>query len=356
MKQKLTYVLFSLLFPGMVWCQNRSATDTTANPQRPPMQRPAAGPRPYTEVITARVKTDAGLFKVHKQDDRYFFEIGDDLLGRDILVVNRIAKAAAGGRVQMMGYAGDQIGENVIRFEKGPNNKLFLKNITYQEMSNDTTENGMYRSVINSNVQPIVAAFDVKAYGKDSVSGMRATVIDVTDFVNGDNDVLFFESNFKRGFSLGPLLSDRSYIEDIRSFPSNIEIRTIKTYNKMPAPSASGMPSAAASGPATYELNSSIVLLPKTPMKPRYFDPRVGYFATGYTDFDADPQGVKRVAMITRWRLEPKDQDVEKYKRGELVEPKKPIVFYIDPATPKKWIPYLIQGVNDWSVAFEKAG
>jgi hypothetical protein len=356
MRQKLSCISLYLLLPFMVWSQNRPVADTSANPARPPVQRPFPGPRPYKEVITAKAKTDAGLFSVHKQDDRYLFEIGDDLLGRDILVVNRIAKAAAGGRVQMMGYAGDQIGENVIRFEKGPNNKLFLKSISYQEVSNDTTENGMYRSVINSNVQPIVASFDIKAFGKDSVSGAKATVIDVTDFVNGDNDVLFFESNFKRGFSLGPLLNDRSYIEYIRSFPSNIEIRTVKTYNKMPGQTAPGMPSTGSSGPATYELNSSIVLLPKVPMKPRYFDPRVGYFATGYTDFDADPQGVKKVAMVTRWRLEPKEADVEKYKRGDLVEPKKPIVFYIDPATPKKWVSYLMQGVNDWNAAFEKAG
>jgi hypothetical protein len=99
-----------------------------------------------------------------------------------------------------------------------------------------------------------------------------------------------------------------------------------------------------------------MILLPKVPMQPRYFDPRVGYFSTGYTDFDLNRQGVERVRMITRWRLEPKPEDVEKYKRGELVEPQKPIVFYIDPATPKQWISYLMQGVDDWQVAFEKAG
>ena len=99
-------------------------------------------------------------------------------------------------------------------------------------------------------------------------------------------------------------------------------------------------------------MNSSLVLLPKHPMQPRYFDPRVGYFTVGYTDFDANPQGVETASLVKRWRLEPKDEDMEKYKRGELVEPKKPIVFYIDPATPKKWVPYLIQGVNDWQVSF----
>jgi hypothetical protein len=125
----------------------------------------------------------------------------------------------------------------------------------------------------------------------------------------------------------------------------------VKTYGQVPP-----NPSVPGGDPLTYELNSSIVLLPKVPMKPRLRDERVGYFATGYTDFDANPQGIKQISMITRWRLEPKDQDIEKYKKGELVEPKKPIVFYIDPATPKKWIPYLKDGVNDWQAAFEQAG
>jgi hypothetical protein len=118
-----------------------------------------------------------------------------------------------------------------------------------------------------------------------------------------------------------------------------------------------GMPPAPpTNATVTLEMNSSMVLLPAVPMKPRYEDPRVGYFSTSYTDYDANPQGVKTIEMIARWRLEPKPGDMEKYKRGELVEPAKPIVFYIDPSTPKKWVPYLIQGVNDWQVAFEKAG
>lgn len=317
--------------------------------------RPPAGPgpKPYAEVITAKAKTDKGLFKVHNLEDRYFFEIPDSLLGREILTVNRISKAAAGNRASMMGYGGDQIGDNVISFEKGPSNKLFLKSISYGERSQDTT--GLYKSVMNSNLQPLVASFDIKAFAKDSVSGAKATVIDVTDYMNGDNEIFFFDPSVKRGLSLGGLMPDRSYIREIKSYPMNIEIRTLKTYTKSGSPMPGSM-APPASAPVTYELNSSMILLPSSPMKARYFDPRVGYFATGYVDFDANPQGVKNLSLITRWRLEPKAEDVEKYKRGELVEPKKQIVFYIDPATPKKWVPYLIQGVNDWQIAFEKAG
>ncbi|MDI3322430.1 zinc-dependent metalloprotease [Pinibacter soli] len=324
-------------------------------PQGMPPRPPKEGPKPYKEVITSKAITDAGLFKVHKVEDKFYFEIPDSLLGRDILIVNRITKAASGARSGFLGYAGDQIGDNVIQFSKGPNNKIFIKSISFQEVSKDTSANGMYRSVLNSNLQPIVAAFDVKAYAyKDSTSkSPNASVIDFTDYISGDNDILFFESAAKNTFKLGMYQGDKSYIQNVRSFPMNVEIRTVKTYLKS-GPQFPGVPPS--STPATYELNSSMVLLPAVPMQSRYFDSRVGYFATGYVDFDADPQGVKNVSMITRWRLEPKPEDVEKYKRGELVEPKKPIVFYIDPATPKKWVPYLIQGVNDWQAAFEKAG
>lgn len=322
--------------------------DTTK--PKPPAPKPNQ-PKPYKEVVTDKAITANGFFKVHKVDDRYLVEIPDSLLNRDVLVVNRISKAAADNRVSMMGYGGDQIGKNVIRFSIGPSNKVFLSGVSFQEMATDSTDDGMYRSLRNSNLFPLEASFDIKAFSP----GNKSVVFDITDYINGDNDILFFDSRVKKTLQLNQLLADRSYIMDLKAFPMNVEIRTMKTYMKVTPPSPMN-PMSGASTPITYELNSSLVLLPKEPMKPRYFDPRVGYFATGYMDFDANPQGVKRITMATRWRLEPKDEDIEKYKRGELVEPKKPIVYYIDPATPKKWVPYLIQGVNDWQAAFEKAG
>lgn len=317
------------------------------------------GPKPYSEIITSKAKTDRGLITTHRVDDKFYFEIPDALLNREILVVNRISKAAAGARAGFTGYAGDQISDNVISFERGPNNKIFLKSISYQEVARDSS-GGMYQSVRNSNLQPIVAAFDVKALAKDSLTGNKGTVIEVTDYLMGENDIFFFDARVKRALGLTQYQKDNSYVIDLRSYPSNTQIKTVKTYLRSPQTfSPTGVPSfsiAPAGIPTTYELNSSMILLPAKPMQPRYYDPRVGYFATGYTDFDLNPQGIQQVRMITRWRLEPKEEDIPKYKQGQLVEPKKPIVFYIDPATPKKWVPYLIQGVNDWQVAFEKAG
>jgi hypothetical protein len=310
------------------------------------------GPKPYKDVITDKAITDDGLFKVHRIEDKYFFEIPDSLMHRDILVVNRISKAAAGMRIGgFFGYGGDQIGQNVIRFERGPNHKIFLRNISFAEYAKDSTS-PMFSAVTNSNVQPIAAAFDIKSLAKDSAG----VVIEVTDYINSDNDILFFSSGVKSMARLGTLQSDKSYTISVRSFPINVEIKTVKTYSRMPAMAGGGPAVPGGTGNMTVELNSSMVILPKVPMQARYFDPRVGYFAVGYTDYDLNPHGVRPVSIVQRWRLEPKEGDMEKYLRGELVEPKKPIIFYIDPATPKKWIPYLIQGVNDWQPAFEKAG
>ncbi|HJS53958.1 MAG TPA: zinc-dependent metalloprotease, partial [Chitinophagaceae bacterium] len=232
-------------------------------------------------------------------------------------------------------------------------NKMFLRTISYAVYAKDSAS-PMFSSVSNSNLQPISFAFDIKAFGKDSA----ASVIEVTDFANGDNDVLFFSSAAKSQRRLGSLQSDKSYIVSVKPYPINIEVKAVKTYGRAATPQTGGGFGAPAQPPGnlTVEINSSMVLLPKVPMQARHFDARIGYFTVGYVDYDVNPQGVRDIVLTKRWRLEPKEEDMDKYKRGELVEPKKPIVFYIDPATPKKWIPYLMQGVNDWQVAFEKAG
>ncbi|MEI8060623.1 MAG: zinc-dependent metalloprotease, partial [Ferruginibacter sp.] len=237
---------------------------------------------------------------------------------------------------------------------KGPNNKIFLKNISYNVNPSDSTK-PMYKSVLNSNIQPIAFAYDIKAYASDTLG--NGIVIDITDNINADNEIFGFASSSKSQFQVGSFQNDKSFIVSVKPYPQNIEITTVKTFIKSAGQSFPGAPPAPPSqATVTLEMNSSMLILPEKPMKPRYVDNRVGYFSTGYTDFDANPQGVKDISMIARWKLEPKPEDMEKYKRGELVEPAKPIIFYIDPSTPKKWVPYLILGINDWQVAFEKAG
>src|SRR5688500_6913646 len=201
-----------------------TAADTTKRPAPAATRPPLTGPKPYKEVITDKATTRKGLFTVHKLEDKWFFELCDSLLNRDVLVVNRISKAPINTRAGFFGYAGDEINENVIRFEKGPNNKIFLRNISYSVYAKDSSK-PMYKSVLNSNIQPIAAAFDIKAFSKDS-SGI---VIDITDFLNSDNDILFFASYFKSSLRIGGVQPDKSYITDIKSFPINTEIKTVKT-------------------------------------------------------------------------------------------------------------------------------
>jgi hypothetical protein len=162
----------------------------------------------------------------------------------------------------------------------------------------------------------LVAAFGISAYSPND----KGSLVDVTEYVNGDNDIFFFSSTSRQNLRVGSLQGNMSYIKDIDSYPMNLEIRTIKTYTQ-----------SSSRNTFTLELNTSLLLLPKKPMQKRYADKRVGYFTERYTDYDANPQGVKVVNYIKRWRLEPKPEDVEKYLAGELVEPKKPIVYYIDP-------------------------
>ena len=310
----------------------QAAKDSTAKKAPAPK-----GPANLAKFIKPSAKIMRGMTTVYHQDNKYYININDTLLGRDIRMVSRIAKGAEGIRNDFDGYAGDDINAATFRFEKGPNNKIFMRTVSFKERSNEI----LPENVEGSNLTAIAFAFDIKAQSSDK----KDNLIEVTDLLLSDTEYIFFKKRSKTSYKLGGLQKDKSYITSVKTFPINTEFRVVHTYAKQ-----SGSPT------ATFELNSSFVLLPKVPMTPRYADSRVGYFTVNYTDFDRHPQKVERTALITRWRLEPKPEDVEKYKRGELVEPAKPIVFYIDPTTPKEWVPYLIQGVNDWQPAFEKAG
>lgn len=316
-------------------------------------------PRPYKEVITDKAVSKKGMFTVHKVEDRYYFEISDALLGREILAVTRYIKvpAVGGGRGV---YGGEIANQQSLVFEKGPNNNIFLRVVTLVNAADPKDD--IYKAVTNSNVNAITAAFPIAALSKDSTG----TVIEVTDFFKADNQVVSINSNVKRSLGLAQLAPDRSFIQKIAAYPINIEVRSVKTFSASPAaggfggaapaPAAAQVPAANAAGAVTIELNTSLLLLPKTPMAPRIADKRVGFFTDDYVLFSDEQQKVENKEFAVRWRLEPKDEEVEKWKRGELVEPKKPIVYYIDPATPKQWRQHLILGVNDWQKAFEKAG
>ncbi len=296
--------------------------------------------QPYSKVITKDAITDEGLFKVHTIDKDEFYEIPDSLFGRDMLMVTRIAKTANG-----IGFGGGKANTQVLKWEK-KDKRVLLRVVSYGIYAADSLP--IHEAVMNSNFEPILQSFDIKAFKKDSTG--NSTVIKVNDLFEKDLKALGMPEYYRKEFKVSRLDDDRSYIESLKSYPLNIEARHVKTYL------AANPPSNKSLGSITIEMNNSMVLLPKEPMKRRYFDERVGWFARGQVDYGLDAQRSKTVTYLDRWRLEVKDEDLEKFKNGELVEPKKQIIYYIDRATPKKWIPYIKQGIEDWQVAFEEAG
>ena len=308
--------------------------------------------RAYNEVITSKAITNRGLFSVHKIDDRYFFEIPDSLLNREFLFTTRLSKVPTGSPM----FGGEIVNSIIVSFEKATGEKLYLRVVTNVAVADSS--DAIAKAVRNSTVDPIVMVLDIKARNKTA----NSSVLDVTDFVLKDNSITGFDPVAKKNMYLGGAAPDRSFILSMNAFQQNIEIKTIKTFSlgAAPKPGAADAIADAATSPTvasvTMELNNSIMLLPKTQMAARYADPRVGYYSESYKVFSDKQQKVEEKNFIVRQRLEPKPGDIEKYKRGELVEPKEPIVYYVDPATPKQWRPYIIAGINDWNEAFKAAG
>ena len=294
------------------------------------------GLKKYSSLITKDAVSDKGLFDVHKIKDKYYFEINDSLIGREMLMVTRIAKTAAG-----IGFGGGKQNTQVLRWQK-KDSKILLRVVSHNVVANDSLP--VSEAVVNSNFEPILHSFKTLSYGKNS------SVIDVTKLFTDDVKPLGFPQSRRKSYKISSLDSKRSFIESIKSYPINIEVRHVKTYRSSDPPSNSSV------GSVSLEMNNSMILLPKTPMKRRYFDQRVGWFARSQVDYGLDVQESKSLKYLDRWRLEVKKEDIEKFKKGELVIPKKQIVYYIDRATPIKWRKYLKQGIEDWQVAFEEAG
>ena len=310
---------------------------------------PAQARKKKNETPPAKVEKKApiakGFFGVQREKDDVFFVIPDSLLRRPMLVTTRFISTPAGAQV----YGGELAGSKMLTWERH-NNQLLLRAEMFESLADSTQR--IWKSVEASAENPIVAAFKIEETIADSTSKLKQYRIKVTDFLKGDNPVTSLETYRKTGFDIGGLRGDLSYIDTVKTFPINTEIQTVKTFSAKP----NKIPSAAVTGLVTLRLNTSFVLLPENLMRSRTFDPRVGYFTDNFVEFDDKQQQVKRRSVVARWRLEPKEEDIEKMKRGELVEPKKPIVYYIDPATPKQWVKYLILGVEDWQKAFEQAG
>jgi len=296
-------------------------------------------PKPYAEVITEEAESDEGLFTVHKVDDTYFFEIPESLFGQDMLLITRIGRVPTGFGGFIV--SGAKVSEQVLHWERR-NDQVLLRKVSFNQVAEDSLP--ISESVVRNNFAPILAAFDIEAIGPDATT----VVIDVTDFYAGDTPALSGLSSAQRTtYGVRRLDPDRSFINYARSYPLNVDVRHTLTFEANDAPDAN-------TGTISMEMHQSMVLLPEDPMMPRVADDRVGYFSITQVNFGLDELKAAEQTFIRRWRLEPSDP--EAYARGELVDPVKPIVYYIDQATPARWRPYVKQGIEDWQAAFETAG
>lgn len=280
-----------------------------------------------------------GMFTVRHIKDDWYFEVPDSLMGRLLLVVTRFKAVPQGFKM----ISGEEVNRSVVYWEQHNGKTLFLREYVQSQFGRPGDK--IAEALKQSTVDPVIAKFDVIGRNPET----QAQLINVSKFLLGDNKTCGFTSSDRSILGIGSLVQDRTFMDTIKTYPINVEVTTLRTYNI-----TSGKLPAAATGSVTVKLNTSMVMLPKEPMQPRLADERVGFFQNPVTEFSDDQQVTVRGAIIQRYRLEPKDP--ERYRRGQLTEPKRPIVYYIDPATPKKWIPYLKAGVKDWNVAFEAAG
>ncbi|HJU42270.1 MAG TPA: zinc-dependent metalloprotease [Vicinamibacterales bacterium] len=300
-------------------------------------------PRAYDRVITKDAKSDEGIFTVHRIGDRLFYEIPKAMLDKDLLWVSQIARTTLG-----VGWGGQALGNRVVRWERR-GNRVLLRNISYDVVADSRLP--IARAVEAANHNTILMAFNIEAFGKDDASVIEVTRLFTTDVPEFTARGRVRSRNFDQ---------NRSFVERAVSFPTNVEVEATHTYTtpidlqNQPAPGPPPGPAPPANavrpGSATVVMHYSMVLLPEKPMMPRLFDERVGYFTARQMDYGIDEHRSPERRYITRWRLEKKDP------AAELSEPVKPIVYYVDPATPTKWVPYIKRGIESWQPAFEAAG
>jgi hypothetical protein len=295
----------------------------------------AAQLQPYRSVVPATAQSDPGLFTLHRVGEALLFEIPDSVLGRDMAVMSRYARAQDG-----LADGGDRMAPNlVVRWERRAD-RIDLRAVSHQTTADPSSS--LHLAVENSNFAPVLASLPIKARGQG------ASVVDVTDLYLGDTPAFTLPRQTRTRHTVRSYERGRSWLEWARSFPINVEVRVVQTY------AAEQPPSNPRGGSLSFEVNHSMILLPEEPMMPRLWDERVGYISISQTDYSRDFQGVRPHRYIVRYRLEP--SDTAAWLRGELVEPVKPWVWYIDPATPEWLVPYFEAGVLEWNAAFELAG
>lgn len=295
-------------------------------------------PSEYETLIKKGGTYKQGMFGVRHIDNKWYFDIPQQTVGRYFLFVTRFNAVPQ----RFNKFSGEEVSHHTLYFEH-KNDKLLLRSFVETQIADP--KDAIAVALKQSTIDPIIASFSIIK----SDNKRDSLLIDVTNFISRDNNFTGLPNNLKNNQKLGGMIDERSFVDTVKTYPLNIEISSTRTYSASPSPMI-----ASTTGSATMGLNTSIVMLPEKPMKRRIWDERVGYFVNRFTLFSDKEQSTENEAFISRYRLVPKN--VKEYAKGKLVEPIKPIVYYIDPATPKKWVPYLIAGINDWNKAFEAAG
>jgi hypothetical protein len=291
--------------------------------------------RPYSEVVPSSATTDDGLFDLHRVGNRLLFEIPDSVLGRDMIIMSRYHRTQEG-----LANVGANMAPNlVVRWERR-GERVYLRAPSHEVTADE--ESPVHLAVENGSFAPVLEAFAIEARGDDT------SVIDVTDLYLADTPAFSLPQNQRSRLGVSRYDRDRSWLEWAKSFPTNVEIRVVRTYD------AGQPPSSGRGGALSFEVNHSMVLLPAVPMRPRLWDERVGFISSAVTNVTRDFQGVRPERHVRRYRLEP--SDTAAFLRGELVDPVKPWVWYIDPAMPAEWVPHIEAGILEWNEAFEGAG
>ena len=339
--------IFAILFAAIAFGQDPPPPTEIPTPAagtvppRPGITPPTPDPQPYEKVITKDAKSKKGLFTVHQVKDKYYYEIPTAEFGKEYLWVSQIAKTTLG-----VGYGGQALANRVVKWERS-GNKVHLREVNYEVVADPKLP--IAQAVRAANNNTIVMTFPVAAFGPKESSA----VIEVTRLFTTEVP----EFSARQRLNATTMDTTRSYIERISPYPENIEVETSQTYTKSaPFPGTPQTPvnpfqgAGMKAGSATVVVHHSMVKLPEKPMTPRIFDDRVGYFTANQMDYGKEEQRAPHVRYITRWRLEKKDPE------AALSEPVKPIVYWIDSATPAKWVPYMKAGVEKWQKGFEAAG
>ena len=337
---KCAYSLSLVLLTLFLSACSTSGKLTSNTTSQDSVSEKKTSPSTISDFAKEMDRVDEGVITVMQKGDKIYWSIADSLLNRDFLLVSRVAGVPNG----YFGFysAGAKTAERVLQFSK-VQKRVIIKEVSYENIADSTLP--IYESVQANNFAPILGAFDQELYDEDA----RETIIELSDFFTEDIEAISGVIPFlRREYQVRRLDGNRSYVESVKSFPKNLEVRHILTYQ------ANNPPSSTSNATLSIRMSQSMILLPKVPMQKRLFDYRVGWFTIRQIDFGSEQQKADRQAYIRRWRLEPSDSSA--YFRGELVEPKKPIVYYLDPATPEKYRSYIIKGIEDWNVAFEEAG